>query len=194
MQIALLATVLVAMVWLVALRPKPARQGDTASAPVTPAQPAPSASETGGTAAATPSKSGTSAAAAGSTSETAKPKANGGGQAKAARSSDPNVRLVRSALRQRKAIAIAFVTSQASDARAVAQELRHVGNFSGRAVTLSVPIKRLSRYGFITRGIGVSVAPTIVIVAPNREATTIVGFADRSEIKQRIDDVLVERH
>src|SRR5829696_7699339 len=218
MQIALLVTVLLAAVWLVALRPKPASVDTGGPVPPTPAQEAPSAPgaagldravdqargaadtaradarrAAGSSAEATTSsgaRSGSEAAASG----TAKPqRASGARHARRAAPADPHVRTIRAALRSHKAIALAFINPTASDARAVSEELSHVGGFGGSVVTLSVPIAHLSRYGFITREVDVTVAPTIVIVGPNREATTIVGFADRFEIAQRLADALAAK-
>jgi hypothetical protein len=101
---------------------------------------------------------------------------------------------VRAALRRHRAIAIAFLDPAAADSQAVGVELRHVSTFHGRALTLSVPIGDLSRFGAITTGVQVTAAPTIVIVTPNRKATTIVGFADRVEIQQRLADALAQHH
>lgn len=215
MQIALLATVLIAVVWLVALRPKPASVGAGAGAPTTPAQQAPSAPGATGlakavdkahgavdtasadaqraaasSAEATPATPAGSAGAPAAPSKPAKEPATGGVHHAHRAAADPNVRMIRGALRHRKAIAIAFVNPRVSDARAVSEELRHVGSLGGRAVTLSVPIAQLSRYGFITREVDVTVAPTTIVIGPHRRATTIVGFADRFEIEQRLADTL----
>ena len=221
MQIALLATVLLAVVWLVALRPKPASV-DGGAAPT--AQEAPSAPGTEGLQRAVDQANGAADAAnadgqraassdaEGSASEAgsdasaktgaAAAPANTSKQpratAQAARravANDPTVRRMRTALRQRKAIAIAFVAPSVADARAVAGEIRQVSSFGGRAVSVAVPIADLSRFGFITRGVDVTVAPTTLIIAPNHEATTIVGFTERVEIEQRLADALARpRH
>jgi hypothetical protein len=100
------------------------------------------------------------------------------------------VRALQAAVRQRKAVAIAFVDPHTADARAVAQEVRHVSTFGGRAVVLAVPLSKLSAYAFITREVEVTVAPTVVIVDPRHRASTIVGFSDRREIEQRLADAL----
>jgi len=105
----------------------------------------------------------------------------------------PQVHAVKSALRHHKAVVIAFVDPRTADARAVAQEVRHVSHFGGRAVTLAVPLAKLSSYDFITNRVEVTVAPTVVIVDPRRRATTIVGFADRGEIEQRLADALATK-
>jgi hypothetical protein len=178
MQIALGATLLLLVVWFLALRPKSATTDDTAVAPVTPAQEAPTA---------TPPAEEESPAA---------PAAPAAPRAVAARAFRPRpgdtaaVRSVRAALRARKAVAIGFVTPTVADARAVDVELRHVSSLGGRAAVFSVSIDELSRFGFITRGVDVTVAPTTIVIAPDRTATTIVGFADRFEIEQRLADAL----
>jgi hypothetical protein len=106
------------------------------------------------------------------------------------RAANSRVRTVKAALRDHRAVAIAFVDPRTADARAVAGEIRHVSRFGGRAVTLAVPLASLSDYEFITKSVEVTVAPTVVIVDPRRRATTIVGFADRGEIEQRLADAL----
>ncbi|MGN6188894.1 MAG: hypothetical protein ACTHOE_08345 [Conexibacter sp.] len=97
---------------------------------------------------------------------------------------------VRAALRMHKAIAIAFVDSATADSRAVDRELLHVSRFGGRAFTLSVPLADIADYAFITNTVQVTVAPTVVIVDPQRRATMIVGATDRGEIEQRLADAL----
>jgi hypothetical protein len=111
----------------------------------------------------------------------------------AAKAAPDHVRLVAAALRHHKAIAIAFVDPAAADSRAVAGELRHVGSFHGRALVLVVPIGQLSRYGVITRQVQITTAPTTVVVARNGAASTIVGFADRFEVEQRLADALASK-
>lgn len=106
---------------------------------------------------------------------------------------DRRVRLVTAALRAHKAVVIAFVDAAAADSRAVAGELSHVGSVPGRAVVLAVPIGELSSYDAITRQVQITTAPTIVIVDRGGHATTIVGFADRFEIQQRLADALAAK-
>jgi hypothetical protein len=233
MQVALVATLLLAAVWFVALRPKAADGGGgsgaapaPASAPAPSAPSAPAASDgaapgteglTGaidkahgavttanadaaraqrssadGAPAAPAAAAHPSAGAAHGSSRPAaarRPAARGPSHAHRPAPS-PQVRAVRTALRQHRAVAIAFVDPHTADARAVAAEIGHVSRFGGRALTLAVPLARLSDYDFITNHVEVTVAPTVVIVDPRRRATTIVGFADRGEIEQRLADAL----
>jgi hypothetical protein len=220
-QVLLAITVVFALVWFVALRPKGTSDADTASAPTPAAQDAPAAPGTEGLSNAVEQARGAAseangdaqraqqtapeatgaAGAAGGTARAApapstgdaqakQPAPNGGADRPRAHKAAGPASAARAALRDHKALAIAFVDPFTADARAVEQELRHVSRFGGRAFLSSVPLADLVDYGFITRGVEVTVAPTVVIVAPNRTATTIVGFADRGEIEQRVADAL----
>ncbi len=217
MQIALIAVVGFALVWFVALRPKSSSGGGAA----TPAAQAPgvtglgnavdkakqavgtangaSGASTGSSAATTTATPAPAASDESSSATAAKPAhEHANRRAEAARHADAlkqaaHVRIVRNAVREHKAVALAFVDSSSADARAVAAELRHVSDLHGRAVVLSAPLDELSAYGFITNEVQVSTAPTIVIVAPNRSATTIVGYADATEIQQRLRNALAKR-
>jgi len=207
MQIALAATLLFLAVWFVALRPKP-QSGGEAPAPAPAAQPS-SSGAAPGTEGLTRAIDKADEAVTTANGDTAAPAEQAGGAGAsegtgAARAADRgSVRIstkpihthgpvasVRAALRMHKAIAIAFVDSATADSRAVDRELLHVSRFGGRAFTLSVPLADLSDYGFITKSVAVTVAPTVVIVDPQRRATTIVGAADRVEIEQRLADAL----
>ncbi|HEU4701553.1 MAG TPA: hypothetical protein VFS37_03650 [Conexibacter sp.] len=212
MQIALAATLLLFAVWFVALRPKPQTEGE-APAPAPAEQPASSGAAPGtdglsravdkaqravttandageraaGSGAEAPAASGGATAARAS----GKPAGSGdGGVSTAPIHTNGPVASVRAALRMHKAIAIAFVDSATADSRAVDRELLHVSKFGGRAFTLSVPLADIADYAFITNSVEVTVAPTVVIVDPQRRATTIVGAADRVEIEQRLADAL----
>ena len=211
MQIALGATLLLLVVWFVALRPGPAETGEPA-APV--AQEAPAAPGTEGLNRAIDKANDAVATANGDAAPAgagdAEPTRRAGNAHDArvsraqradhvrharrlAHAASRQVGQVRAALRAHKALAIAFVDPLIADARSVEEELRHVSTFDGKAFTISVPLARLSQYGFITRGVSVTVAPTVVVVAPNRKAATIVGAADRGEIEQRLADALLKR-
>jgi len=173
MQILLGATVLLAVAWLVALRPKPSDAGG------------------GGGGSAAPPRAAVAATRA---TPVVAPRTHRSAPTPARHRADPllarQVAAVGAALRRHRAIAIAFVDLGAADSRALAGELAHVSRFGGRALTLSVPIGRLSSFGAITREVQVTTAPTTVIVARDGRATTIVGFADRFEIQQRLADVV----
>ncbi len=211
MQIALAAALLFLAVWFVALRPKP-QNGGEAAAPAPAAQPSSSGAAPGADglsraidrARDAVTTANGAAAQSGADAPSASDRATqNGGAANAAKAGPGGAHIsrkpihthgpvasVRAALRMHKAIAIAFVDSATADSRAVDRELLHVSDFGGRAFTLSVPLADIADYGFITNTVKVSVAPTVVIVDPQRRATTIVGAADRGEIEQRLADAL----
>jgi hypothetical protein len=220
MQIALGATLLLLAVWFVALRPKSQSGEEAAAPAATPAQttPAPvtgaapgteglsraidkahqavttadgAGEQAAGNGAEAPAATGGAAASGEPTRAAAKHGGSGGAgiSTKPIHTHGP-VASVRAALRMHKAIAIGFVDSATADSRAVDRELLHVSHFGGRAFTLSVPLADIANYGFITSSVEVTVAPTVVIVDPQRHATTIVGAADRGEIEQRLADAL----
>lgn len=236
MQVLLGLTILFAVVWFVALRPKSNVASPTALAPTQTAPAASSGAAPGvqglgnaidkahnavttadgdaqrasqssadGAGAAASAGTGSRSAAAshsGSSASRSSTGAHAGAKAharahsaarahaKAVAATHRSVRTVRTALRQHKAVAIGFVDPNTADARAVARELSHVSRFHGRAVAVAVPLVQLSSFPFITNRVQVTVAPTVVIVDPHRRATTIVGFADRGEIEQRLADAL----
>ena len=184
MQIALAATLLLLAVWFVALRPKPSSSEEAAAPAPVPAQttPAPAASSGG----AEPTTSGRSAARE-------RPPAEAADVSTRPIHTRGPVASVRAALQLHKAIAIAFVDSATADSRRSSDELLHVSDFGGRAFTIATRLANLSDYGFITKNVEVAVAPTVVIVDPRHRATTIVGFADRGEIEQRLADALAAK-
>jgi hypothetical protein len=207
----LVATVLVFALWLVAL--KPSSNGNGSSGGLGQYQSAINAAHNavkvangaavaqGGnlaTPSAAPAQSGTAPAAAGSATAatTAKP-SNSSAQppsapAKAAVTHARATRLsiVDSALRRHLVIAMLFYNPAAADDRAVEQELATVPRHRGRVVKLAVPISEVSDFPVISNQLTVTQSPTLVLVDPSAQATTIIGFADTFEIAQRVDDAL----
>jgi hypothetical protein len=96
--------------------------------------------------------------------------------------------LVSRALKANKVIALLFYNSAASDDRAVKAELAAIPLNGGKVLRLEVPIRELGRYPVVTTQVPVNSSPTLVIINPDQQATTIVGFADGFEIAQRIAD------
>jgi hypothetical protein len=86
-----------------------------------------------------------------------------------------------------------FYNPAGADDRAVRQELAAVPTERGRVVKLAVPLADLSRYSVVTSHVAVNESPTLVLIAGTHSATTIVGFADRFEIAQRVTDALAVR-
>jgi len=114
------------------------------------------------------------------------------GRQVAARPSNPAARqnVVLRALVARKVIVLLFYNPSGADDRAVRAELAAVPAHRGRVVKLSVPLSELSRYSMVTDAVSVNESPTLVLIDRKRAASTVVGFADRFEIAQRVADAL----
>jgi hypothetical protein len=100
------------------------------------------------------------------------------------------VNTVERALREKKVIALLFYNPAAADDQALKGELAAVPTHGARVVKLAVPLSELARYTVLINQVAVEVSPTLVLVDRARRATTIVGFADRFEIAQRVSDAL----
>ena len=87
-------------------------------------------------------------------------------------------------------LALLFYNPTAADDQAVRHELGSVPVHSGRVVKLAVPLGELSRYTVVTNQVPVNQSPTLVLIDPAKQASTIVGFADQFEIAQRVLDAL----
>jgi hypothetical protein len=83
-----------------------------------------------------------------------------------------------------------FYNPAAADDQAVRRELAAVPTKGGRVVKLAVPLADLASYSVVANQIAVNQSPTLVLVDSTHRATTIVGFADRFEIVQRVTDAL----
>jgi hypothetical protein len=206
----LVATVLVFALWLVAL--KPSSNGNGSSGGLGQYQGAINAAHNavkvangaavaqGGnlaTPSAAPAQSGTAPAASGSATAatTAKPSNSPAQPPSAPAKAVTHARATRltivdSALRRHLVIAMLFYNPAAADDRAVDQELATVPRHRGRVVKLAVPISEVSDFPVISNQLTITQSPTLVLVDPAAQATTIIGFADTFEIAQRVDDAL----
>ncbi len=153
--------------------PAKAAGGATAAVAATAARPSTSAA------------SHTTAARRGKTAPTAKsPKAA------ATQTTAERLRLVDRALRQHRVLAMLFYNPASPDDRAVDQELATLPGHQGRVVKLAVPISEVSDYLVVTNQVNVTESPTLVLINPAAQASTILGFADTFELAQRVDDAL----
>jgi riboflavin biosynthesis pyrimidine reductase len=98
--------------------------------------------------------------------------------------------IVSRALQANKVVALLLFNPAAADDKAVKQELAAVPNHGGKVVKLAAPLSELARYTVVTTQVPVNVSPTLVLIDSDQQATTIVGFADRFEITQRVSDAL----
>lgn len=98
--------------------------------------------------------------------------------------------LVAAALAKRQVLAMLFYNPAAADDRLVRKELATISTHHEAVVKLAIPLGELANYSVVTQQVPVTGSPTLVIIDRGRGATELVGFTDRFEIAQRIDDAL----
>jgi hypothetical protein len=104
----------------------------------------------------------------------------------------PRLDAVSRALIAKRAIALLFYNPVAADDQAIKGELAAVPGDHGRVLKLAVPITQMTRYP-VTTQLQIAQSPTLVLIDRHHDATTIVGFADRFEIAQRVLDALAAK-
>ena len=97
---------------------------------------------------------------------------------------------VQRALARHQVVALLFYNRAGSDDRAVQAAFARLREPRSRVLVATAPIAQLSRFGVVTHVVSVFASPTVVIFDRTGQPTTLVGFADRTEIQQRIDDAL----
>jgi hypothetical protein len=96
-------------------------------------------------------------------------------------------RRVTRALERRKVVVLFFFQPGASDDAATAGSVRGLRKRKSVAV-FSDRIKDVGRYGPLVGGVGVSQAPSIVIIGRDRRARLLQGFVDAKTLAQEISD------
>jgi hypothetical protein len=99
---------------------------------------------------------------------------------------------VRKAIRDNKVLVMLFSNGKSADDRAVAGAMKKVDRWDGRVFVHTAPLKRISRYGRIARGVNVEQSPTVVVAGRDLRAETLVGYTDRLTIDQAVVDALRE--
>ena len=97
---------------------------------------------------------------------------------------------VRKAIRQDKVLVLLFSNGKSADDLAVQAALKKVDRRDGRVFVHTAPLKRISRYGRIARGVSVEQSPSVVVADRNLLADTLVGYVDRTTINQAVTDAL----
>jgi hypothetical protein len=97
---------------------------------------------------------------------------------------------LRQAIRQDKVVVLLFWNDRAADDRAVRASLKKVDRHDGRVFVHAAPLKQISKYGRIARGVNVEQSPTVVVADQNLKADTLVGFVDRQTIDQAVTDAM----
>ena len=90
------------------------------------------------------------------------------------------------ALAARK-VAVLYFTQSAADDDATSRAVRAVEGTAGVAV-FSESIDRVSRYRRLVEGLGISQAPSIVIVGRDLDARLLEGYIDTDSLRQHVAD------
>ena len=92
------------------------------------------------------------------------------------------------AIRKDKTLVLLFWNGKSADDKAVHKALAHVDRWDGRVFVASAPIKKISKYGRIARGVDIEQSPTVVIADNQLRAETLVGYVDAKTIDQAVVD------
>jgi hypothetical protein len=125
--------------------------------------------------------------ATGAKSETGTPGANAAA-AKPATDVKGLPKPIAHAIRKHKVLVLLFWNGKSADDVAVHDALKKVDRWDGRVYVDSAPIKKLSKYGRIARGVDVEQSPTVVVADPELRAETLVGYVDAATIDQAVVD------
>jgi hypothetical protein len=209
--IALGATVLLLLVWLVALKPKPV---PVAATPLAPTQALPQATQAavaadaataqtqaastaaGQATSAAPAAAATTAAPA-ATATTAAPAAStaAGAPAASTRSESDGRRdgaIVRD-IRDGKVVVVLFWNATSADDIATRAVLRDLDLHGGKVAVHVVPISRVGEYPAITQGVTIAQSPTTLVIDRERRARVIAGLSEPRELAQAVGDALAGR-
>ena len=94
------------------------------------------------------------------------------------------------AIRKDKVLVLLFWNGKSADDKAVRSAVSDIDRWDGRVAVHVAPLKQISKYGRIARGVDVEQSPTIVIADRDLRAETLVGYVDRATIDQAVVDAL----
>ena len=95
---------------------------------------------------------------------------------------------VRKAIRDNKVLVVLFSNGKSYDDKAVEKALTKVNGWDGRVFVHTAPLRKISKYGRIARGVSVEQSPTVVVADRTLRAETLVGYTDRATIDQAVLD------
>jgi hypothetical protein len=194
MLIVLAATIVLAALWFVALRPKTAQVADTPAAPVTAIAKAKAGAAAADAANADPARGADGAAVA--RAPEAKPAASAAAKPAvkpaAADASRRAAAVVRDISRG-KVVVLLFWNAEGADDVATRGAVRGLSSYGAKVAIHVVPISRVGEYESITRGVTVNQSPTTLVIDRKRRSRTIVGLSERGELRQAVDDALAGR-
>ena len=82
-----------------------------------------------------------------------------------------------------------FYNEHGSDDNAALRAVRAADRHHGKVVVHSIPIDQVGDYDALTTGVQVLQAPTVLVIAPDHKARTIVGYTEVKEVDQMISDL-----
>jgi hypothetical protein len=197
--IALGGVVVLLVVWLVALKPKPVSVDNTPLGPtqaIPKAQQAAAASDAANAkvqaATGQPAAPATTAAPATSAPApaTATPAAAATATPAAGRPLDGSIRRELSAGR---VVVVLFWNAKAADDIATRGALRGLDRHHGKVAVHVVPVARVGRYPAITSGVTIAQSPTTLVIGRKRQTRVIAGLSEPRELAQAVDDALAGR-
>jgi hypothetical protein len=109
--------------------------------------------------------------------------------AKAAAAGGLPLRVLR-AIGDHKVVVLLFWSPKSADDKAVRKALSNIDRHHGKVLAHATNLKKIARYGQITRGANVEQSPTIVVVDRKMKVDTLVGYVDRVTIDQAVTDAL----
>jgi hypothetical protein len=203
-RIAIVALVVVGGLWFAVLKPKPASDSASTTAPgvtglangVDKAKGAVNASNaaTAGTEATANAVGGEGTSTAPTASGTATQPATTAKPAKPsladdAVDGDPS-KAVLADVDAGKVAVVLFWNKKASDDRATRRALRDVDTHHGKVVTRAIPIDEVGKYEAITRGAQVLESPTVLVIGAGGKARAITGYTQAKEIDELVGSAL----
>ena len=81
-----------------------------------------------------------------------------------------------------------FSNGKSYDDKAVEKALTKINRWDGRVFVHTAPLRKISKYGRIARGVNVEQSPTVVVADRDLQAETLVGYVDRATIDQAVVD------
>jgi hypothetical protein len=108
--------------------------------------------------------------------------------AKSAPGASSAVQQVQQELSAGKTVVILFWNPNGSDDRSVRQQLKKIDLQDGNVTTHVATVSQVTDYGTVTSTVNVLQTPTLVIVNPKGQASTLTGLQDYKAIDQAVND------
>jgi len=88
-----------------------------------------------------------------------------------------------------KVVVALFFNAHGSDDNAALRAVRTADRHHGKVIVHSIPIDDVGDYDALTTGVQILQAPTILVIAPDHKARTIVGYTEVKEVDQMVSDL-----